>query len=238
MLPGGQGPCAGGHAQGAPGSQPRRGSRGPRAGAPWSRARGVAREGDGEPRHRGQGATAPGPGGRNGATRRARGPGRGRVVALEGWGGVAPPRQGAGEGHAPRRGVGEGLRRRDREPRVGTHAREGKGGVARRGTRGRAQGREGEKEGERERGEGSSPRGSKFGDHRLQILGHHREKRERWRRGSWCAGELNERKEEKGGGARMGRGRAPGARGPGPGQARPGQAGSRRGSKSHDTHNH
>jgi hypothetical protein len=49
----------------------------------------------------------------------------------------------------------------------------------RRGARGRAQGREGEEEGERERGEGSSPRGSKSSDHRLQILGHHGEKRER-----------------------------------------------------------
>jgi hypothetical protein len=40
---------------------------------------------------------------------------------------------------------------------------------------------------------------------------------------------LNERKEEKGEGARMGRGRAPGARGPE-------RAGSRRRTKTHDTH--
>jgi hypothetical protein len=71
----------------------------------------------------------------------------------------------------PRQGVGEGPRRRAREPRAGTRAREGKGGVARMGVKGRKR--------ERERGEGSSPRGSKSGDHRLQILGHHGEKRER-----------------------------------------------------------
>ena len=53
-------------------------------------------------------------------------------------------------------------------------------------------------------------------------------------------GKLNERKGEKGGGAHGGRGR--GARGAGarvgPSWARLGRAGSRRGSKSHDTHNH
>jgi hypothetical protein len=48
--------------------------------------------------------------------------------------------------------------------------------------------------------------GSKSGDHRLKNLGHHGE-RERWEReGGCCAGELNEGKETRGGGAWEGTG--------------------------------
>ena len=52
---------------------------------------------------------------------------------------------------------------------------------------------------ERERG-GELTSGSKSGDHRLQNLGHHGGERER----ELCAGELNEGKEIRGGGATYG----------------------------------
>jgi hypothetical protein len=45
-------------------------------------------------------------------------------------------------------------------------------------------------------------------------------------------------REREGGGRAWGEAGVPGARGLGLGRAGPGQAGSRRGSKSHDTHNH
>jgi hypothetical protein len=113
---------------------------------------------------------------------------------------------------SPARGAGGPRRREAREPRVGALGarvrREEEGGTRREG-KGRKRKRE---------GEGSSSRGSKSGDHRFQILWHHGEKRERWRRGSFCAGELNDRKKKKGGGLAHGvRGRALGARGPGSG---------------------
>jgi hypothetical protein len=52
---------------------------------------------------------------------------------------------------------------------------------------------EGEGKRERERGGGELTSGSKSDDHRLQNLGHHRE-REMGERGGCCAGELNEGK--------------------------------------------
>jgi hypothetical protein len=71
-------------------------------------------------------------------------------------------------------------------------------------------GEEEEEVGERERGEGSSPQGSKPGDHRLQNLGHHGEERD-GRERELCAGELNEGKRDKGRGRAHGEGQ--GARG-------------------------
>jgi hypothetical protein len=84
---------------------------------------------------------------------------------------------------------------------------------------------EGKRERERERGRGELTSGSNSGDHCLQNLGHH-EERERWEREGGCyAGELNEGKETRGGGTRMGRARVPGAglgwAETGPGWARP-----------------
>jgi hypothetical protein len=161
---------------------------------------GAVRRGAGEPRHRGRGGA-----------HHAREAGRGHM-GEPGW--AAPPRQGGAQGRA-RGGAGGPRRREAREPRTGAP-----GARARReeewGTHREGKGRKREEE-------GSSPRGSKSGDHRLQILGRHGEKRERWRRGSCCAEELNERKEEKGGGAH-GEGMAPGARGPRPGGAGLGRA--------------
>jgi hypothetical protein len=128
-----EGPLAGG--AGEPAAQ---GPRGPCAGVSGSRARGATHEGNGEPRHRGQGAMSPRPGGRYGATRRAREAGQGRA-----------PRGGAGEGprcHA--RGAGRG-RAATPGRRPGTRAR-GEG-------RGRAQGRQGATR----RGEGGARRGGK-----------------------------------------------------------------------------
>jgi hypothetical protein len=68
--------------------------------------------------------------------------------------------------------------------------------------------------------------GFKSGDHRLQNLGHHGE-RERWRTGGCCVGKSNERKGEKGGGARETR--ALGARRAGPDRAGSDRAGLGRG---------
>jgi hypothetical protein len=113
------------------------------------------------PRTRGRGATPPGLG-----SHAVGGTGTGPRAARGNRGGAAPPRHVAGEGRAQRR------------------ARERKGGVARRGEKraraGEGTGGRGRERGrEREREEGSSPRGSETGDHRLQILGHHGEKRKR-----------------------------------------------------------
>eukprot|EP00267_Zea_mays_P054575 XP_020407819.1 circumsporozoite protein-like [Zea mays] len=100
-----EGPLAGG--AGEPAAQ---GPRGPCAGVSGSRARGATHEGNGEPRHRGQGAMSPRPGGRYGATRRAREAGQGRAPRggagegprchARGRGGAAPPRQGGAQGRA------------------------------------------------------------------------------------------------------------------------------------------
>jgi hypothetical protein len=100
------------------------------------------------------------------------------------------------------------------------HAREGARGDTRGARREAARGKKKGRGRGRERGRGEwrgeeLTSGSKSGDHRLQNLGHHGEERERdrWRRGGCCAGKLNERKEEKGEGARAwGRGRGARAR--------------------------
>jgi hypothetical protein len=75
-------------------------------------------------------------------------------------------------------------------------ARRGKEGGTRREGKGRKRKREREEKG----GEGSSPRGSNSGDHRLQNLGHHGE-RERWEREREVAAweKSNERKGPGGG---------------------------------------
>jgi hypothetical protein len=108
------------------------------------------------------------------------------------------------------------VRRREAEvaPR-GSRGRDAGRPRPRRGARtGGTGGRAGKKNGEgeekrvreREMG-GELTSGSKSSDHRHQNLGHHGGERERWRRGSCCAGKSNERKGEKGGGT-WGRGRA------------------------------
>jgi hypothetical protein len=110
----------------------------------------------------------------------------------------------------------------------------GGGGVARRGGEGEGK-RERERESERESG-GEYTSGSKFGDHRLQNLGHHRG-RERGGGEEVAAQENQMRERERregpqggGTGARDARARAD--------RAELGRAGSRRGAKTHDTHNH
>jgi hypothetical protein len=91
------------------------------------------------------------------------------------WGSRGGPRRRAREARWDARAGGAGgpCRQEAREQRTGApgaHARrEEEWGVHREG-KGRKRKRE---------GEGSSPRGSKSGDHRLQILGRHGEKRER-----------------------------------------------------------
>jgi hypothetical protein len=92
--------------------------------------------------------------------------------------------------------------------------------------KGSGRGRERERERERE-----LTSGSKSGDHCLQNLGHHGGERER----EFCAGELNEGKEIRGGAGRLGRtgqGRAE------LGRAGSGWAGPHHGSKSRGTHKH
>jgi hypothetical protein len=109
---------------------------------------------------------------------------------------------------------------------LGSRCAEGLQGARTQGRRrGCAQGREGggRGRGRERRREGSSPRGSNFGDHRLQNLGHHGE-RERWERESL----LRERNQmrEKGPGARMGSRGCQGHAGrAGPGWAGLGQVG-------------
>jgi ribonuclease G len=103
---------------------------------------------------------------------------------------------------------------------------------------GRAQGRSrggGGEDRERERG-GELTSGSKSGDHRLQNLGHHRE-RERGGGEEVAAREnqMRERERREGRGTFGGRDRAPGSRGPErAGWAGLGRAGSCRGAKTHD----
>jgi hypothetical protein len=92
--------------------------------------------------------------------------------------------------------------------------------------------RERERESEEKGGEGSSPRGSNSGDHRLQNLGHHgRERvREMGEREIAARDKSNEANGSRGGGAHgVGRG-ARGARA-GPGRTEPGWVGSHHGSK-------
>jgi hypothetical protein len=110
-----------------------------------------------------------------------------------------------GRGQEARGGAAEG---RGGATREGARhaAREARGARAARGGRG-GRGEEEEEEGEREKG--SSPRGSKSGDHCLQNLGHHGEDRD-GRERELCVGELNEGKETRGGGAH---GEGQGARG-------------------------
>jgi hypothetical protein len=94
------------------------------------------------------------------------------------------------------------------------------GAQGKRKGRGRGREREGEEE-------GSSPRGSKSGDHCLQNLGHHRGERER------LLHRRNQMRERDQGARAWGRARALGAR-----RAGPGWAGPHRGSKLRGTHNH
>jgi hypothetical protein len=119
-------------------------------------------------------------------------------------------------------------------------------GVARgQGEKGGARGEKKRRERERERrrgGEGSSPRGPKSGDRRLQILGHHGEREVGEGEGSCCAGDPNERGREVG--AHGGGFWAPGARRPGRagpaelGWAKLGWAEPLRGLKTHDERDH
>jgi hypothetical protein len=129
-----------------------------------------AREaGQGRAPHGGAGSQ----GGREGSYLRARGPGRGHAAALGRRTGTRA------------RGEGRG--------RV-----QGRQGATRRGEGGTRRGGKGRKK-ERERGgeltSGIQIRRSPSPNPRAPRG----EERERWRRGSCCAGELNERKEEKGG---------------------------------------
>jgi hypothetical protein len=66
------------------------------------------------------------------------------------------------------------------------HARMGEEG----GARGEGKGRKRKREREEKGGEGSSPRGSNSGDHRLQNLGHHGGRERDGRERGCCAGEL------------------------------------------------
>jgi hypothetical protein len=128
---------------------------------------------------------------------------RGRAALGCGGGGRHCARAAGGRGHRRARG-GEGrLHALGAGGGVPPRTRgSGEGAAPRAGGRGRGR--------ERGRGRGELTSGSKSGDHCLQNLGHHRE-RERWRRGGCCAGKSNERKGEKGGGARG----TPGQAGPG-----------------------
>jgi hypothetical protein len=108
-----------------------------------------------------------------------------------------------------RAGNTDGRARPGRRGRGGRGARTARGG---RGGRGEEEEEEGERERERERerrrrgrGRGELTSGSKSGDHHLQNLGHHGEERD-GRERELCAGELNEGKETREGGACMGRG--------------------------------
>jgi hypothetical protein len=106
------------------------------------------------------------------------------------------------------RGTRTGERDRDGVVEEGAgRARPGEGaGVGER--RKKRKGRERERERERRRrgrGRGELTSGSKSGDHHLQNLGHHGEERD-GRERELCAGELNEGKETREGGACMGRG--------------------------------
>jgi hypothetical protein len=181
------------------------------------RGQGAARRGEREPRRaRGLGEGAP----------PREGPREGFATALgEPGGGAAAVRGGRGRGRCCAPG----------EPGAG--AARARGGGGRGHTQGRRRGGE-----ERERGRGELTLGSKSGDHRLQNLGHHRE-RERWRIGGCCTGKSNERKGEKGGGGAHGggagrRGRV-GQSGPaGPGWAGLGRARSWAGTEAHSTRDH
>jgi hypothetical protein len=175
--------------------------------------------------------------------RRARGLGEGATT---------PPGESGGRGHRRARGPGGGVARRARGRGRGGAARWGKekGHCRAPGGRGRAaprtwgaarRGGEGEgkreRERERERG-GELTSGSKSDDHRLQNLGHHRE-RERGGGEEAAARENQMRERERREGRAWGRGRAPGARGPEwVGWAGLGRAGSCCEAKTHDTHNH
>jgi hypothetical protein len=100
---------------------------------------------------------------------------------------------------------------------AGGATREGPGAAAPRGARREGKGRKRKREREEKGGEGSSPRGSNSGDHRLQNLGHHGgRERERLLRGR------NQMREKGPGGTRMG---SMGRQGHA-GRARPGWAGS------------
>jgi hypothetical protein len=148
----------------------------------------------------------------------ANGGARGHAEATRAAPGVGTPRAGA-EGHtqgaeAARRGA----RSRGEPPLRGGagagsrrgqgRARRGEGEGARREEKGR------EREREEKGGEGSSPRGSNSGDHRLQDLGHHGRGRERWERERLLRGRNQMRQMDLGEGARNGWAGAPGARGP------------------------
>jgi hypothetical protein len=124
---------------------------------------------------------------------RGRRPDRGRAKDHAAWGagaegprvggrgrrGAAPPGPGSRDEAARRGGeLGRGRAQGRARARGRAGSRAGAPWAARRGDKGARAG-EGRVGRGRERGEGSSPRGSKSGDHRLQILGHHGEKRER-----------------------------------------------------------
>jgi hypothetical protein len=170
-----------------------------------------------------QGATPEGTGAGTGPDAAQGEPGE-RTALRQGAGGGVAPRQGATRrGHAAARGPREGPRRA-RGPRVGATSARGRAGSRSGEKKGRGRGRERERE---RRGELTSV--SKFGDHRLQNLGHHGE-RERDGGEEIAAQENQMRERERREGARMGGGA--GCRG------RAGQAGSHCGAKTPDTHNH
>jgi hypothetical protein len=143
-------------------------------------------------RDRTQGGRRQGRGRRGGKQGRAAPPwgrGAGACGAAPPWekeqGREGPRRRGEGAGAGPRRRGGrEQGRAAPPKPKA---AAPGPQGVTREGCRGRARrGEEGE--GEENRGEESSPRGSNFGDHHLQDLGHHRRERDGRERGRLLRG--------------------------------------------------
>jgi hypothetical protein len=139
-------------------------------------------------------------------------------VRVHGATGARASRRVAGARGARREGVGHhgvGPPGRGARPPGRWCARQpgarGHQGRAGEGARGKKEG-EGEwkREREKERG-GELTSGSKFGDHRLQNLGHNGEEREMGGEKELCAGELNEGKRGKGRGRALGAGQ--GARG-------------------------
>jgi hypothetical protein len=169
----------------------------PRPPVVFATARGASHEGTGS--HATRAREPRRRGDRDGATRRAGESGRRRAAAPCGWGGPCAKTRAREEGRGRAQGREEG---------------------ARRGGKGRK--REIERERERERGgeltSGIRNRRSPSPNPRAPRG----EEKERWRRGSCCAGELNERKEEKGGGVWGEAGRQGSA---GQGRAKLGQAG-------------
>jgi hypothetical protein len=94
------------------------------------------------------------------------------------------------EGRGPRRRGPKATRRGRRGPHAGA-AGGARAGEKKEGARREEKGRERKRERKENGGEGSSPRGSDSGDHRLQNLGHHRREREMGERErGCCAGEI------------------------------------------------